>query len=69
MNTCGRCGKENVATILSMFNREHLCLECKDHEKKHPKYAQAEAAEKASVSRGETVFEGIGCPPELYGKE
>ncbi len=69
MNKCERCGKENTMTILSMFNQEHICVECKDREKSHPKYGEAEAAEKASKDRGEDFFKGIGCPPELYDKD
>ena len=35
---CDRCGKESGSYILSMFNLDELCLDCKDQEEKHPLY-------------------------------
>lgn len=69
MNKCPRCGKEAPMTIMSMFNDERVCVECKECEKRHSRYGEAEAAERASVARGEREFKGIGYPPELYEKE
>jgi hypothetical protein len=38
---CDRYGKESGFYILSMFNLDELCLDCKDREEKHPLYQQA----------------------------
>ena len=34
--TCDRCGKPLTARIMSMFNTDVLCLECKEKERMHP---------------------------------
>lgn len=65
MNRCHRCRRETVDTILSMFNRDELCLECKQREERHPLYETARAAEEAAVRRGELDFPGIGRPRDL----
>jgi hypothetical protein len=65
MSRCHRCRRETVDTILSMFNRDELCLECKLCEEQHPRYDEARAAEEAAVRRGELDFPGIGRPREL----
>ena len=59
---CERCGKETSAFIMSMFNTEMICMDCKDAEKKHPDYAKARDAEHAEVCRGNYNFCGIGRP-------
>lgn len=57
---CERCFKETNCTIMSMFNTEILCLECKEKEKTHPRYAQAVEAEHSEVVKGNYTFGGIG---------
>lgn len=65
MPNCERCGKEGLATIMSIFNTDLICLECKGKEKQHPKYEEARAAEEAAVKRGDYNFPGIGKPDDL----
>ena len=41
VKNCNRCsGETKGKTILSIFNEQVICLECKETEKKHPKYEQ-----------------------------
>lgn len=68
--TCVRCRKSlGGVSIMSKFNTDVICLACKEREKKHPKYAEADAAEIAAVRSGNYNFPGIGCPPDLYSPE
>lgn len=62
---CERCGKETIVTIMSKFNTQTICMDCKEKEKAHPKYAEADAAEVAAVKAGNYNFAGIGLPPDL----
>ena len=57
---CDRCGKQTTSHIMSMFNTQDLCLECKDKEKKSPRYEEARRAEEAAVRSGNPNFKGIG---------
>lgn len=50
---------------MSKFNTQIICFECKEKEKKHPKYKEADEAEVASVRRGERNFPGIDLPADL----
>lgn len=61
--TCDRCGKETGASIMSMFNTQVICLECKDAERKRPDYQQAREAELAAVRAGHLNYPGIGLSP------
>ena len=65
MTRCDRCRRETVATIMSMFNTDELCLDCKQREEEHPRYEEARRAETEAVRRGETNFPGIGRPEDL----
>ena len=61
MLDCDRCTKPINVCIISEFNDEVICLDCKDEEESHPLY---EAARKAKAAmRGELDF-GIHLPPE-----
>jgi hypothetical protein len=51
-----------------MFNLQEICLDCKDKEKKHPKYSEAVKADEDAFNRGNYNFVGIGLPPELNHK-
>jgi hypothetical protein len=51
---------------MSKFNTEEICMDCKEREKRHPLYAEADHCETEAVRAGNTNFAGIGCPPELY---
>lgn len=53
------------AHIMSKFNEDIICIDCKDKERKHPRYKEADEAEIASVRRGERNFPGIGKPGDL----
>ncbi|HET7206525.1 MAG TPA: hypothetical protein VFI95_08095 [Terriglobales bacterium] len=38
---CQRCGKETSVHIMSMFNTEEICMDCKAVEKMRPDYKDA----------------------------
>lgn len=65
LSVCVRCGATNGVTTMSKFNTDIICMECKEKERKHPKYAEADAAELAAVKAGNYNFEGIGKPADL----
>jgi hypothetical protein len=48
-----------------MFNQDVICMGCKDSEKKHPKYADAVAADETAIRGGDYNFKGIGKPEDL----
>lgn len=60
MRNCQRCGNETIATIMSMFNTQMICMGCKDEEKKNPRYDEAVRREAEEVKKGNYNFEGIG---------
>lgn len=60
MARCERCYKETTITIMSMFNTQTICMDCKDREKKRPDYKDAQAADEAAIRRGNYNFGGIG---------
>jgi hypothetical protein len=66
MTKCDRCRKETRVTIMSKFNADVICMDCKERERQHPDYARADEAETAAVRAGNYNFKGIGCPPDLY---
>jgi hypothetical protein len=57
---CPRCGKETRITIMSMFNTQEICMECKEAETKRPDYGDAVKADEAAIRSGEFNFKGIG---------
>ena len=58
---CDRCGKELTSfRIMSMFNTECLCTECKEKETKHPDYDKARKADLEEIKKGNYNFQGIG---------
>ena len=64
---CDRCGnKLTVARILSDFNTDCLCLDCKDKEKLNPAYEIAKAIEVNQGKNGNFNFEGIGYPKKIF---
>ena len=65
MPKCDGCGTETNSTIMSMFNTDILCPDCKDKERKHPDYTKACEAELAAVQSGNRAFPGIGKPKDL----
>jgi hypothetical protein len=62
MPSCERCQKPTNVTIMSMFNTQTICMDCKDSEKKHPKYKEAQQAELEAVKANNYNFQGIGFP-------
>lgn len=65
MKRCSRCKQLVNITIMSMFNREIICMDCHEKERAHPKYKEAMQVEMESVRRGEINFPGIGKPHDL----
>lgn len=57
---CDRCGKPTNVHIMSMFNTDELCLDCKEAEKQRPDYKDAVAADEAAIRQGNYKFKGIG---------
>jgi hypothetical protein len=64
---CARCAEEfaGSGSIMSVFNTDQICLECKQKEEAHPDYEKARKAEAAAVSRGDYNYAGIGKPADL----
>jgi hypothetical protein len=58
--TCDRCGKETNVHIMSMFNSDEICMECKAAEKLRPDYKAAVEADEAAIRGGNYNFRGIG---------
>ena len=65
MTLCQRCGREALATIMSKFNTQIICMDCKQRERAHPAYKAADEAEVAAVRAGIKNFPGIGKPDDL----
>ena len=58
---CDRCGKDlKAGRIMSMFNEDCICMDCKDKETNDPKYKEARDAEAEEVKKGNYNFKGIG---------
>lgn len=58
--TCQRCAKPAIATIMSRFNTQQICLDCEEAEKKRSDYKMAADAEIEACRRGDFNFPGIG---------
>ena len=63
--TCHRCGKKTNCHIMSKFNMDLICMQCKKKEREHPAFAEADRLEVESVRRGEYNFPGVGKPRDL----
>jgi hypothetical protein len=59
---CARCNRHTGVTIMSKFNQDELCMECKSTETYHPDYQRASDAELEAVKAGDRNFAGIGLP-------
>lgn len=57
---CDRCGKILTVRIMSMFNKDCICVECKNEERKRKDYEKAHMADINAIKRGNYNFEGIG---------
>lgn len=57
---CDRCrGSLKDGRIMSMFNEQCICIECKDKERKDPEYNNAVEADHAEIRSGNYNFKGI----------
>jgi len=57
---CARCGKETSVHIMSMFNTEEICMDCKVLEEMRPDYRDAVETDQQATRRGNLNFPGIG---------
>jgi hypothetical protein len=57
---CARCGKETSVHIMSMFNTEEICMDCKAEEKMRPDYKDAVETDNAAIRKGDYNFPGMG---------
>ena len=58
---CDRCGKPlNGTSIMSMFNTDIICMDCKREEKNDPRYKHAVEADNVAIRSGNYNFKGIG---------
>jgi hypothetical protein len=57
---CKRCRKETDIHIMSMFNTDEICMECKDKEEQRPDYKEAVEADNNAIRHGNYNFKGIG---------
>ncbi len=60
MTICDRCFKETRSTIMSMFNTDIICMDCKSRERKRPEYKTAVDADDDAIRAGNYNFKGIG---------
>ena len=58
---CDRCGKSlDDGRIMSMFNTDVLCMDCKKKEAERNDYREAVDAVRAAEMSGNRNFKGIG---------
>lgn len=58
---CDRCGGDlSGGRIMSMYNEDCICMECKAKERQRADYAEAQRIELEQVKQGNTNFPGIG---------
>lgn len=58
---CDRCGGSlEGGRIMSMYNEDCICMECKRKEQEHQDYRRAVEADHAEIRRGNYNFKGIG---------
>lgn len=62
---CDRCSEKLTVRIMSIFNTDTICLQCKRKEESHPLYAKAKQAELEAVQSGNLNYTGIGLPLDL----
>jgi len=57
---CDRCGKSlEGGRIMSMFNKDCICMGCKDKERKDPNYDKAVEADNEEIKRGNYGLRGL----------
>ena len=58
---CDRCGGSlDGGRIMSMYNTDCICMECKDKEQKRSDYKKAVEADHSHILKGDYNFKGIG---------
>jgi ribosomal protein L40E len=58
---CDRCHASlKNGRIMSMYNEQTICLECKAKENQRNEYRQALEADHAEIRKGNYNFKGIG---------
>jgi len=57
---CDRCGAPLTVRIMSMYNDDCICMECKEKERKREDYREAVEADHAEIKKGNYNFKGIG---------
>ncbi len=58
-SVCDRCGKPTGGhTIMSMFNNDVICMNCKEEEKNDPEYEAASKAEREELTKGNRNYKG-----------
>ena len=58
---CDRCGGSlDGGRIMSMYNEDCICMNCKEKETTRPDYKTAQDAELKEVKKGNRNFKGIG---------
>lgn len=57
---CDRCGKTlKNGRIMSMFNTDCICIDCKEKEKQHKDYSKATKKEMKEIKKGNYNYKGI----------
>lgn len=63
---CDRCGGSlEKGRIMSMFNEDCICMDCKAKERQRPDYRDALEADRAEIKKGNYNFKGIGYREEV----
>ena len=57
---CQRCYKVTSGFIMSMYNIQMICEECKSRETKRDDYRSAQEADEVAIRQGNFNFKGIG---------
>jgi hypothetical protein len=58
---CDRCGRETSVHVMSMFNTEEICMDCKAEEKMRPDYKDAVETDNAPFERATTTSPEWAC--------
>ena len=60
-SNCDRCGGSLAGgRVMSMYNTQCICMDCKKRERLRKDYKAASDAENEAVKAGNLNFEGIG---------
>lgn len=58
--TCQRCSKHTNLFIMSMYNEQEICMDCKKEETQRSDYAQALEMDEDEIRNGNFNFKGMG---------